>query len=490
MGVIGFGKFNRFYWLILLSALFKILINIFFKVNIQKLAIIENISILKSPVLNAHIFVRFIYYYFGLVILGLIYAKALSINKEFFNNEILKEKFKRALVPILLVVIIYIVYEILTFYIDQRNMAFVNFWVFQIFFIHYFLSRREHLKLFSHQKLSFAIIFLFSFGTYFISSFLRQCEYPNQNPNNIDEDLLNKIKILPPKIRENITNTIKTIRDSAIKLNEKGNRACSNKYNIFLLDDYFEYFIVLAAAGHLFGSFLKSYSVVKLKSIINQNFISIDLIITLLGIFGLVLNIILLLISSLIPCGKDDYYRYFCSSVKYVNGKENNYYLDNFLTYIVNIRDDLYPKDNDYRVRSPIDIIVEIIFSFLMSVFGFYKVRFDLSIIKELGVFHLLIPEVIYQFVIDCYIIIYKIVNNIIDKTQITQFIFIIISQLFALIGILIYLELIVLRFCKLDKNIKENIAIRANEDIEEISETEPFPIRDSLLDKNNEDKR
>jgi len=92
--------------------------------------------------------------------------------------------------------------------------------------------------------------------------------------------------------------------------------------------------------------------------------------------------------------------------------------------------------------------------------------------------------------VIDCYIIIYKIINNIIDKTQITQFIFIIISQLFALIGILIYLELIVLRFCKLDKNIKKNIAIRANEDIEEISETEPFPIRDSLLDKNNEDKR
>ena len=82
--------------------------------------------------------------------------------------------------------------------------------------------------------------------------------------------------------------------------------------------------------------------------------------------------------------------------------------------------------------------------------------RFDLSIIKELGVFHLLIPEVIYQFVIDCYIIIYKIVNKIIDKTQITQFIFITISELSALIGILIYMELIELKFCKLDKNIKE----------------------------------
>ena len=477
MRVIGFGKFNRFYWLILLSALFKILINIFFKVDIQKYIINENISILKSPVLNDHIFVRFIYYYFGFVILGSIYAKALSINKEFFNNEILEEKYKKALGPILLVVIIYIIYEMLTFYIDQKNMAFVNFWVFQIFFIHYFLSRREHLKLYSHQKLSFAIIFLLSFGTYFVSSFLKQCEYPVQEPNNIDEDIINKIKILPPTIRENITKTINTIRDSAIKLNEKGNRACSNKYYIFLLDDYFEYFIVLAAVGHLFGSFLKSYSVVKLKSIINQNFISIDLIITLLGIFGLSLNIILLFISSLIPCGKNDYYRHLCSSVKYVNDKENIYYLDNLLTYIVNIRDDLYPKDNEYRARMPIDIILEIIFSFIMSVFGFYKIRFDFSIIKELGVFHLLIPEVIYQFVIDIYIIIYKIVNNIIDKTQITQFIFIIISQLFALIGILIYLELIELKFCNLDKNIKKNISLRAKDDIEEyILETESFP--------------
>ena len=51
-------------------------------------------------------------------------------------------------------------------------------------------------------------------------------------------------------------------------------------------------------------------------------------------------------------------------------------------------------------------------------------------------------------------------------------------------------MELIVLRFYKLDKNIKENFAIRANEDIEDISETESFPIRITLFDKNNEDKK
>ena len=215
-----------------------------------------------------------------------------------------------------------------------------------------------------------------------------------------------------------------------------------------------------------------------------------------MGIFGLILNIILLFISSLIPCGKDDLSHKLCSSVKDVNAKEENmdskpvsiYYFDNFLTYIVHIRDDLFPKDNEYRKRKPKDIILEIIFSFLMSVFGFYKMRFDLSIIKELGVFHLLIPEVIYQFVIDIYIIIYKIVNKIIDKTQITQFIFIIISELSALIGILIYLELIELKFCKLDKNIKRNISKRAIEDVEAVIELdEPF-TRDSLLDDNNKE--
>ena len=71
--------------------------------------------------------------------------------------------------------------------------------------------------------------------------------------------------------------------------------------------------------------------------------------------------------------------------------------------------------------------------------------------------------------------------------TQITQFIFIIISQFFALIGILIYLELIELRFCKLDKNIKKNISIRANEDVEAITDLDESFTRDSLLGDNNE---
>ena len=82
MKVIGFGKFNRFYWLILLSALFKILINIFFKVEYQRYMLNENISILTLPLLNDHIFVRFIYYYFGFIILGFIYLISKRIKEK------------------------------------------------------------------------------------------------------------------------------------------------------------------------------------------------------------------------------------------------------------------------------------------------------------------------------------------------------------------------------------------------------------------------
>ena len=142
---IGFGKFTRFYWLILLSGLFKILLNIFFKVEYQRYMINENISILKFPLLNDHIFVRFIYYYFGFIILGFIYLISKRVKEkkysnknqkikekeedyvylqsingkmgsiELIYNDVYEELGRRGLRSILLVVIIYIIYEMLTF---------------------------------------------------------------------------------------------------------------------------------------------------------------------------------------------------------------------------------------------------------------------------------------------------------------------------------------------------------------------------------------
>jgi len=90
---------------------------------------------------------------------------------------------------------------------------------------------------------------------------LKQCEYPNKDPYKVVEEYINKTKILPPMI-ENLT---KIISDSIIKANERENRACSNKYNVFLLDNNFVYFIILAALGYLISLILKPYSGIKFK---------------------------------------------------------------------------------------------------------------------------------------------------------------------------------------------------------------------------------
>ena len=121
---------------------------------------------------------------------------------------------------------------------------------------------------------------------------------------------------------------------------------------------------------------------------------------------------------------------------------------------------------------------MEIIFSLtILPIFGFFKTIFDLFIIKELGIFHLLFPEVIYQFVKDLIIIIYKLVKGKSDDIQLTQVIFTGISDFFALIGFGIYLEIFEIRFYGFDENIKQNIIYRSLID-KKSTEEEPDNIR------------
>ena len=528
---IGFGKFNKFYWLIIGSALLKLLINGLFKIEYHDRMNIEYLSILNQPELNHHIFIRFIYYYLGFICLGILFQK-LKISKQ--QNEINYKKDKnelnsginesgtnlnlnparskstslihhnylleisqKAFRPLILAVILFILNEMINFYIDQKNYGAVNFWVLEIFFIHLLYFKKNKLKLYKHQILAFSIIILFSFGIKFISSFTQQCIYPEQDPNDIDEKFKEIIKNLDKIFINNtfiISKLNDTLRKSIISTNEEGVRNCKNKYNVMLIDKYFEYLIILSSVGYLIGLFLHSYSAVKFKYYMEVKYISPYLIIIFTGLIGIFSNVILLIISQFKSCGDDNNYIYnFCHSVKY---KKNNdgflnatYYFDNFISYITRLNDAFHPHKNDSlkygsRVPKPIDGIFEIIFSFIFPIFAFFKTIFDLFIIKELGVFHILFPEVIYQFIKDLIIIIYKIAKDSSDRIQTTQFIFIGLSNLFAIIGFGIYLELIEIRFCGFDYNLKQNIIYRGLLDLKESEEDENNENRISDLDE------
>ena len=407
------------------------------------------------------------------------------------HTNYLSQISKKFFWPIFPVIIIYIINEMIIFYFDQKNYSGVNFWVLQIIFIHFLFYKKKKIKLYKHQILSFIIIIVFCFGIKFISSFLQQCIYPVRDPNDFEK----KKETLDPKYEEIVNQRMRKI---IIEDNEKGVTACKNIYNILLLDKYFEYFIILSALGYLLGLFLHSYSVVKFKYFIDEKYKSPYLIIIFIGLIGFFGNIILLVISSFIPCGKTKYSSNFCHSTEIIKIEFNSsniydemYYFDNFLVYLTELDDAIHPQNltkyNTKIVRVPKDAILEIIFSFILSFLGFLKTTYDLFIIKELGVFHILFPEVIYQFVKDIIIIIYKITHNMIDKVQITQFIFIAVTNFLALIGFYFYLELIEIRCCGFDKDLKQNIILRSLIDKQEAEEDLPIEGRESDVDDNDE---
>ena len=505
--LIGFGSLNKFFWLIIASALFNLIINLSFNLKYQDKKSIEQFGILNRPILNDHIFIRFIYYYFGFIALSLIFLgikyskekkniifnKIKEINND--NDESTQQK-KRKLIyrnyivnnasksfpKLIFIILFFILNEMIIFYFDQKNYNVINFWVLEIFFIHFLFVKKNKLQLYKHQILAFSIIIIFSFGIKLASSFTKQCEYPLQDPNDIDEKFKEMTKNASD-IAMKIFNTTffnNTLKQLIIETNNNGTRACKNMYNVLILDYKFEYLILLAAFGYLLGLFLHSYSAVKFKFYIDEKYISPYLIIIFIGIIGFALSLILLLISSLKSCGSNsNYINNFCHLQEYnfsnnfnsLNPEDTKtkYYFDNFLVYITRMKEAFNPHDGQNgkfkygeKVRKTKDGIMEIIFNFILPVLGFFKTTYDLLIIKELGIFHILYAEVIYQLIKDLIVILYKIFSGISDNTQFIQFIFIGISNVFAIVGFSIYLELIEVRFCGFDENIKKNIVYRS----------------------------
>ena len=116
-----------------------------------------------------------------------------------------------------------------------------------------------------------------------------------------------------------------SLKQTIIDTNNNGTRACKNMYNGLILDYKFEYLILLAAFGYLLGLFLHSYSAVKFKFYIDEKYISPYSIIFFMALIGFILNLILLFISSFIPCGRNsNYISNFCHVINYESNNINS----------------------------------------------------------------------------------------------------------------------------------------------------------------------
>ena len=345
MSIIGFGKFSKFYWLIIVSAAIKLIISIVYDLQYQTFETnkyLYNSSLIKDPVINYHIFIYFIYYYSGLFLLSLIFLltkymkrnnkidykqplissnpitksntssnnsesnscsfsgtlSSLNVSKEtkkvsflFPNYEVgqIWEPIK-ILLPI---AFIFMLSEMIIFYFDIRNLSNVSFFTLEIL-------------------LAFALILIFGFGVKFTSALLPQCEYPYTDPDEAWEKIKDTINPLLQPIYEPI------FKDAIIKNYKDGQRKCSNAFAIhFVYEFNYKIFMTITIIGYLISSVFHSFSLVKIRNLLSVKYFSPYSIIFFLGIFGLISSIVSLIITSLVPCGTNSSISNICPSMSF-----------------------------------------------------------------------------------------------------------------------------------------------------------------------------
>ena len=214
--------------------------------------------------------------------------------------------------------------------------------------------------------------------------------------------------------------------------------------------------------------FLISYSRVKVKILMDNQFLSPYKIIILIGIIGVFLDFILSFFF--IIKGNNE-------TFENDKDKKDIYSYGEILAYLSKI------KNNNIIIREIIVIISYIIFCFLNLVC-------ELLIIKNLSQNHILMSDNIYYEIL-------KLISYFFDtkdkELQKESFIILQVVEIIKFIGCLIFLEIIVLKFWGLNKNVKNAISQRSQTESSIKIEDEDFvySIKQQLnVDEDNSSDR
>jgi hypothetical protein len=238
------------------------------------------------------------------------------------------------------------------------------------------------------------------------------------------------------------------------------------------------WFLPIGLIIHFVYVSLNSYICSKMKWLMDSKYISLGKLLMTYSIAGFIFNIIVCVVLTFIKCwGKTAVY--FCK-IK----DEDNSYLENIFLFYEDILVIYMENKNDF-IYASIIIFVDMI-TYSLYIFFF------LSILKNLA------PE--YFFFLGSITgvlsqIIMMIKNKVSEgyffaqegkdfKLLLTKFLFNIIGNYLAVIGFLVYLEIIELNFCNLDYNIRRKIMERSI--LESIDRTSIIDPNEGLFDDNS----
>ena len=215
-------------------------------------------------------------------------------------------------------------------------------------------------------------------------------------------------------------------------------------------------FIILA--------FIISYARVKIKLITTIKFISNFTIIIFIGICGICFTVIEIIFSESFSCNIDEMNETFRTLCLINSTDDNLIYHDEIKTFFV-----------DFGNLSGKDVFINILLMIIYPVICFFEILCELLIIYYLDPIYILVRDNIYYFFVRITFVMLRVNDDI--KAYITPRFFLHeFSEIFAIIGYCIYLQLIELRFCGLDNDLKKNIIIRGK------YESKLIPMNDYLV--------
>lgn len=203
--------------------------------------------------------------------------------------------------------------------------------------------------------------------------------------------------------------------------------------------------IPLAIISYIFITFLRSYVNYQLKYFFDLRYVSIYGFLVFFSLIGVIICSIFCIIATNIECTKSsdlsDFIEDICQVHIVNDDNSKDYYYDKFSTYFEKLKS----KGSNF-----IFLILKIIISFLTNLF-------PLLIIQKLEPVYYICTNSLFYFILQ--------ILGLFDGIEVYS-IFEIIAEIFAIIGISIYLELIELNFFGLNHDLKKNIIERSIEDL------------------------
>ena len=432
---IGFGKYSNLHCYILFCMLCAFFYDTIFGIMANKK---KKFNILFfEPIISLHPLIKSLYKYLGNIFFSIIFFY-FYFNKNNKENTLVDNKYSITKYELIYnkknyinnndkLELLLICFSLAFFleFIDimySFNFHDLDLWITNIFFISMFMSHYYKINLYSHQKLSLSLSCFFNLIILIFSSL-----YPFE-------------------------------KDTAYETTESLFKS--------------KFFCILICILFILISCLVSLSRVKIKILMDVKDISPIQIVFFTGCFGLFLNLICLIFSSIFKCKNEYLADNFCNLNK---NYTNNTYYESLPIYFSNLKE----RFDSNKILFFIEIfVVYPLTSFLF----FMKYLFEILMIYYLNPIYILVSDGFYYTILYLLALIANYFDRNEYQTKFRKFALLFTGNILSVFFYLVYLEMIELRFCGLDKNLRRKINERGVNEVNSI-----LGLYDNNSDDDNE---